>query len=82
MNSPGVPFSLRKLLADVFDIRPDDINSELAVGSISAWDSFGHLQAILALEAKYGVQFDPAKIPHLTTVKLIQKELESRGITF
>jgi acyl carrier protein len=45
---------------------------------VPAWDSFRHLQAILALEGEYGVQFDPQRIPDLTIVSLLQKELEKK----
>jgi acyl carrier protein len=37
------------------------------------------LQAILALEGEYGVQFDPQRIPDLTSVALLQQELEKKG---
>ena len=46
---------------------------------IDSWDSFRHLQAILAIEGEYGVQFDPQRIAELTTVALIQSELEAKG---
>jgi len=80
MSAQLVPEVLRNVLADVFDIPPDHVTPELAVGSIEKWDSFGHLQAILALEAEYGVQFDPQRIPQLTTVALLQAELKGKGI--
>jgi len=82
MSLHAVPDSLRNLLADVFDIAPEKITLELAVGSLPEWDSFGHLQAILAMEAEYGVRFDPNRIPDLTTVALLKRELESQGVTF
>jgi acyl carrier protein len=82
MTSQPVPESLCNLLADVFDISPNQVTPELAVGSIEAWDSFGHLQAILAMEAEFRIQFDPARIPDLTTVALLLRELETQGVTF
>jgi acyl carrier protein len=82
MSLHAVPNSLRNLLADVFDISPEGVTPDLAAGSLSAWDSFGHLQLILAMEAEYGIQFDPTRIPELTTVALLQRELETRGVTF
>jgi len=39
------------------------------------------LQAILALEGEYGIQFDPQRIPELTKVSLLQAELEKKGVT-
>jgi acyl carrier protein len=81
MSSPQVPSSLRDILADVLEIPPDEVTPETGVGTVDTWDSFRHLQAILAIEGEYGVQFDPQRIAELTTVALIQAELETKGAT-
>jgi acyl carrier protein len=81
MSLEQVPPSLRELLADVFEISPEKVTAELSAESLDNWDSFRHLQAILALEGEYGVQFDPQRIPELTSVALLQAELEKKGAT-
>ena len=78
MSSQQVPSSLRDILADILEISPEEVTPELGVGTIDSWDSFRHLQAVLAIEGEYGVQFDPQRIADLTTVALIQSELEAR----
>jgi acyl carrier protein len=80
MSFQQVPPSLREILADVFEVSPNEITPELGVGAIESWDSFRHLQAVLAIEGEYGVQFDPQRIPELTTVGKIQAELEAKGV--
>jgi acyl carrier protein len=79
MSSQQVPSSLRDILADIFEISPEEVTPELSIGTIDSWDSFRHLQAVLAIEGEYGVQFDPQRIPELTSVALIQAELEKKG---
>jgi acyl carrier protein len=79
MSIQQVPSSLRELLADIFEVAPEQITPDLNMGSVENWDSFRHLQAILALEGEYGVQFDPQRIPELTSVALLQAELEKKG---
>jgi acyl carrier protein len=81
MSSQQVPSSLREIIADILEISPDDVTPESGVGTVETWDSFRHLQAILAIEGEYGVQFDPARIAELTNVALIQAELEAKGAT-
>lgn len=81
MSSQQVPSSLRDILADILEILPDQVTPDLGVGTVESWDSFRHLQAILALEGEYGVQFDPQRIAELTTVSQIQAELEAKGVT-
>ena len=79
MTSQHVPSSLRNLLADTFGITTEEVTPELSAGSIDGGDSFGHLQAILAIEGEYGIQFDPQRIPELTTVARLQTALEEKG---
>ena len=81
MSSQQVPPSLRDIFADVLEISPDEVTSDLGVGTAENWDSFRHLQVILALEGEYGVQFDPQKIAELTTVSKLLAELEAKGAT-
>ena len=76
-----VPERLSNVVAGVLDIEPAQVTPELAFGQIEAWDSFAHLQIILALETEYGIQFDPGRIPKLGTIALLQSELQSRGVT-
>ena len=82
MSTQQVPSSLRDLLADVFELTPDQITPDLNTDTVENWDSFRHLQAILAVEGEYGVQLDPQRIPELTSVALIQQELEKKGVSF
>jgi acyl carrier protein len=81
MSSQQVPSSLRDILADILEVSPEQVTPELGVGTVESWDSFRHLQVILAVEGEYGVQLDPQRIPELTTVALIQAELEKKGAT-
>ena len=79
MNSQPIPSSLREILADVLELSPEEITPELDSSSVETWDSFRHLQLMLAIEGEYGVQFDPQQIPDLTSVAKIQEALSARG---
>jgi acyl carrier protein len=81
MSSQQVPSSLRDILADILEISPEQVTPDLSIEMVESWDSFRHLQAILAIEGEYGVQFDPQRIPELTSVSLLQSELEKKGAT-
>jgi len=74
-----VPSSLRDILSDILEIAPEQVTPDLSMGMVENWDSFRHLQAILAIEGEYGVQFDPQRIPELTSVLLLRQELEKKG---
>ena len=79
MSYREVPSSLRNILSDTFEIRPEEVTPDLNAEMVGNWDSFRHLQVILALEGEYGVQFDPQRIPELTSVSLLRAELEKKG---
>ena len=81
MSSPEVPSSLRNVVADILEIPAAQVTPQLAVGTVDSWDSFAHLQLILAIEGEYGVQFDPQRIPELTTVARLEDELLKKGVT-
>ena len=80
MSNEQVPASLRELLADIFEISSEQVTPELSMGTLDSWDSFRHLQAILAIEGEYGVQFDPQRIPELSSVARLQAELVKMGV--
>ena len=80
MSNEQVSTSLRELLADIFEISPELVTPELSMGTMDSWDSFRHLQAILAIEGEYGVQFDPQRLPELTSVARLQAELVKMGV--
>jgi acyl carrier protein len=79
MSSQPVPQSLRDIFADTLEIAPEDVTPELSVDTAENWDSFSHLQLILAVEGEYGVQFDPAAVATLTTVAKVQEALQQKG---
>lgn len=81
MSTQQVPSSLRDTLADILEVSPDQVTPDLNTETTESWDSFRHLQIILALEGEYGVQFDPQRVPELTSVALLQQELEKKGAT-
>lgn len=81
MSSQTVPASLRDILADTLEISPEEVTAALNTDDLEAWDSFRHLQLMLAIEGEYGVQFDPQQIPNLTSVAKIQEALEAKGVT-
>ena len=81
MSSQQIPASLRDIFADTLEIPVDEVTPDLSMESAENWDSFRHLQLILSIEDEYGVQFDPQKIPELTTVAKVLKALEQKGAT-
>jgi len=70
---------LRSVMADVFEISPDDVTPNLAAGGIDAWDSVGHLQMIMAVEQEFQIQFPAEDIYKLTDIAKLHHALQTFG---
>ena len=66
-------------LLDMFQsVFGDDVTSlkdSDGIGNIPGWDSAGHLNLIMAIEAEYGVQFDIEEMDSLTNVAALRERL-------
>lgn len=50
------------IVADVLDMTPAELGPDSEGSNIAAWDSFGHVRIVLALEAEFGVALTMAEI--------------------
>lgn len=80
MSLSQMSSEVREIFADVLEVPAEEVRPEMGVDSTPNWDSFRHLQLILALENEFGVQFDPGEIPSLHTVAQVLAALEKKGV--
>ena len=66
---------LQNVFHAVFGDEGTISSDEDGPGSIPGWDSVNHVNLILAIEAEFGVQFDPGEIPDLVSVRQIRNRL-------
>lgn len=69
---------VQRIAADVFGLRPNQITLQSCPASIANWDSIQHLNLVLALEAEFGLQFEPDEIAQAKTVGEILALLEHK----
>jgi acyl carrier protein len=69
---------VRSVLADVFGLAPEDIDTDTSKDTVDGWDSVQHLTVVLALEEEFGVQFDDEESVSLVTFPLIVAIVEDR----
>ncbi|HVX67318.1 MAG TPA: acyl carrier protein [Bryobacteraceae bacterium] len=65
---------LKQVLLDVLEL--DTITEDDSVETIPSWDSVRHLSLILALEERFGLEFEADRIPELISVRAIERALE------
>jgi acyl carrier protein len=57
--------------ADLFAIDSKSLTGASSPEQIEAWDSVQHLSLVLALEAKYGIQFAPEEMERMKDLAAI-----------
>lgn len=67
---------VQALIAEILQIPPESITTNLAFGDIVEWDSMGHMRLMMALETQFGLDIDADSIQALTTVSAICAYLE------
>ena len=68
------------LLADVLQIPAEQINDDLAMKDLDAWDSLKHMELIVALEQQFDVQLTFDEIVAMQSVSEIRRVLGERGV--
>lgn len=53
----------------------ESISASDSIDGLPGWDSAGHLNLIMAIEAEYGVQFEIEELESLTNVAAIRERL-------
>ena len=54
---------------------------DLSAGSVSEWDSLGHISLLLSIEDHYGIRFSFEQIGELYTIRSIVLALEDLGLS-
>lgn len=64
---------VRKLVAEVFQIRESDITLQTNMKNIDSWDSLTHMELIVSLEDEFGIEFTADEIMEMVDVGKIEK---------
>ena len=64
---------VRKILANTFRIKSDDINLETNIQDIDTWDSLTHMELVANLEKDLDIEFDGDEIADMISVSAIEK---------
>lgn len=60
----------------VFEIDSNELTLKLCKDDLASWDSIGHLQLIMNLEAEFGFKFKTDEIKSINTVEDCIKLIE------
>lgn len=71
---------LRKLLAEVLRVPEELVTDAMTLLDTETWDSFAHLELIVAIESEFGVSLSADDIAAMTSFAAIRTTLISRGV--
>jgi acyl carrier protein len=67
---------VRHIASDIFGIPQDKITAESSPETIESWDSMQHLNLVLAIEEKFGMQFSPEDIEEMKNIGAVAALIE------
>jgi acyl carrier protein len=67
---------VRNVASDIFGIPSEKITAESSPETIENWDSMQHLNLVLAIEEKFGVQLDPEDIEQMKNIGAVAALVE------
>ena len=71
---------VRSTIANVWNLRPDEIPENADSASLAGWDSLRHLELMLELEMSFGVRIPAEEVHELTSVGAIEEALREHGV--
>jgi acyl carrier protein len=66
-----VTSQVQMLLAEVFEVPFEQVTPELGFGDLPQWDSLGHMDLMVRLEERFGVEISTESIAELVSVPAI-----------
>ena len=83
MEQTEIYAKLTAVFHDLFDDSSIAIGAETTANDVPEWDSFNHINLIVAIEARLKIKFQTAELESLNTVgrmvDLIENKLAAQG---
>lgn len=72
---------IQTMASDLFGVPAERITADSSPQTLEAWDSIQHLNLVLAVEEKFGLQLSPEEIEQMKsigeTVKLVESKMQA-----
>ena len=79
MTTPEIYAGLAEIFHEVFDDPTIVLSPETSAKDVAGWDSFAHLQLIVAVESRFGIKFRTSEIGDLSNVGDLVNLIEARA---
>lgn len=78
-QSTSLVEQIQALLVEALRIPAEQATPELAFGDLPQWDSMGHMEVMMLLEQRYGIEISAETISALTSVPAICAYLQENS---
>ncbi len=82
MNHEEILAQVRDIIADVLDEPDLKIDASTTAADVDSWDSFNHINIVVAVESRFGIKINTAEIEEVRNVgelvELVDKKLKAR----
>jgi acyl carrier protein len=79
LNSTQLTDRVRDLIAEALQVPDEMVTAGLSFGDLPQWDSMGHMEVMVLLEERFGVEVSADTIAALTSVDSIRAYLEENS---
>ncbi len=69
---------LKQIFANLFSVNADSIHEKISPEDVDGWDSFQHLNLILAIEEEFGISISPEESMQMLNFGLIVLLIEEK----
>lgn len=69
-----------QIISQVMNVPLGDINEHSSSENLAKWDSFQHMNLVLALEEEFNIRFGDEEIMQMGNAGVILKSLQDRGV--
>jgi len=70
--STEIESRIKKIIANILCVSPDDINDTSSPRSLESWKGLNHRKIIEELEDEFGISFDSSEIDTLVNYRIIK----------
>ena len=78
MQQQEIYARLTSIFHDVFDDDTIVLNPGLTAADVPEWDSFNHINLIVAVESRFGIKFQTAELESMHTVGHLADIIQSK----
>jgi acyl carrier protein len=78
MNSEQIYRQLTGIFREVFEDQSITPTAQMTAADVAEWDSFNHINLIVAIEARFKIKFRTAELESLRNVAQLAEAIEKK----